>query len=339
VTRARGGFTLIEVVAVVLLTGILIGFTTNFYLDLSRASSEAVERARNARRAVVLLDRVARDLESAVLVRKPEAMDPLAHPWLFLAESDEPDQGASRLKFTSFGRRPRSDAAAESDFEMVSWLVERGEHDDLELRRWSSPRLPESRDLAFPSADESETVADRLAAFGVFLVGEDGTRVARWDSTTLVDTSELPVSAEIQVSFYADEDNQAVDGPYVRRVALPLRPLDVERQLQLAGAGQAGVDADGDGIPDAEEDEDGDGVPDGEQDEDGDGVPDGQDDDLAEGGEGGMTAAECVAMNPNLLAGLDAADPALQATIQSLLGRPASEVAALLGIGLPPNCQ
>src|SRR5690606_33441740 len=107
----RAGFTLLEVTAVVLLTGILVWFTTDFYLDLSRQSRAAVDTARHTRRAVVLLDRIARDLESAVLVRKPGPVDPLLHPWLFLAESDDPSTGAQRLKFSSRGRRPRSPQA------------------------------------------------------------------------------------------------------------------------------------------------------------------------------------------------------------------------------------
>lgn len=329
--RGRAGFTLIEVMAVVLLTGILIGFTTNFYLNLSRASTAAVEKARNARRAVVLLDRMARDLQAAMLVRKPEALDPMLHPWLFLAEADDPDLGAQRIKFTSLGRRPRSSQAAESDLETVVWMLARGEHDDFELRRWSSPRLPPARDLSFPAIEETLRVADRIARFGVFFVDEAGGVEARWDSSALVQSSELPMAAEIQVSFYVDDEGQQVDGPYVRRVTLPLRPLDLAAQLEAAGAGPdgAGLDSDGDGIPDAEEDEDGDGVPDGEQEE-------------AAGGAGGMTGAECLAASPALQALFAALGPQEQAVAQSLLPLPVGEIAPVLaqiGIPFPPECR
>jgi prepilin-type N-terminal cleavage/methylation domain-containing protein len=339
--RRPSGFTLIEVTAVVLLTGILIGFTTNFYLDLSRASTAAVERGRNARRAVVLLDRVARDLEAAVLVKKPGPVDPLAHPWLFVAESDDPDLGATRIKFTSHGRRPRSPDAVESDFEMVAWMLEPTDRDDFELRRWSSPRLPEGRDLAFPPLEETEPVAGRIASFGIFLLDEKGGRVARWDSTALVESSELPISAEIQVSFFAGDEGETIEGPYVRFVALPVRPLDVEQQLAAAGAGQdPNLDSDGDGIPDAEEDEDGDGIPDGEEDEDGDGVPDAEQDggETAEEDAGGMTVAECIALNPQIFAALP---PELQSVAQSMGGMSMSQAAAQLAgaFPIPANCR
>jgi len=331
--RRQSGFTLLEVIAVVLLTGILITFTTNFYLDLSAQSRAAVERARNTRRAVVLLDRVARDLESAMLVRKPDPVDPLLHPWLFLAEADDPDLGAQRLKFSSRGHRPRSAQAAESDVEMVAWMLARGEGDDFELRRWSSPQLPPGRDLAFPLLEDSDPVAGGIAQFGVFLIGEDGERVARWDSSVMTESSELPLSAEIQVSLFVDAESEAVAGPFVRRVSLPLRPLDLEAQLEAAGAGPAdGADSDGDGIPDAEEDEDGDGIPDGE------------DDDVAgeDGGEGGKTAQACLQKYPELASLLDAIpDPATRATALSMLGLPMSQVAPLLqsfGVNVPADC-
>ena len=42
--KRRAGFTLIEVLAVVLLTGIVIGIALDFYLDLSRASNRAAEQ-------------------------------------------------------------------------------------------------------------------------------------------------------------------------------------------------------------------------------------------------------------------------------------------------------
>ncbi|HSJ96326.1 MAG TPA: prepilin-type N-terminal cleavage/methylation domain-containing protein [Myxococcota bacterium] len=332
--RRCAGFTLLEVIAVVLLTGILITFTTDFYLDLSRQSRAAVERARNTRRAVVLLDRVARDLESAMLVRKPGPVDPLEHPWLFLAEADDPDLGAQRLKFSSRGRRPRSPQAAESDVEMVAWQLARTDGDDFELLRWSSPRLPAGRDLSFPAIEESDPVARGIASFGVFLTGEAGEPVSRWDSSTMLDSSELPLSAEIQVSFFVDEQGDAIDGPYTRLVTFPLRPIDLEAQLEAAGAGPAGgVDSDGDGIPDAEEDEDG------------DGIPDGQDDDVAgaDGEDGDMTVAECVAMNQALFdAALQQFGPEAQAVYDSFAGRPMSEVSDLLpqlGLPIPANCQ
>lgn len=328
-TRRAGGFTLLEVIAVVLLTGILITFTTDFYLDLSHQSRAALDTARHARRAVVLLDRIARDLESAMLVRKPGPVDPLVHPWLFLAESDDPALGAQRLKFSSHGRRPRNPDAAESDVEMVAWQLARTDDgDDYQLVRWSSPRLPPGRDLSFPTVEESEPVTRGIAEFGVFLTGEAGEPVARWDSTALTDSSELPLLAEIRLSLYADAETDEVVGPFLRQVVFPLPPLDIEAQLEAAGALPAGaVDRDGDGIPDDEaEDADGDGEPDAEQ--------------AAEEDAGGaMTVAECAARYPALFQQLLGV-PGAQEVYESVQGLPVRDVApALSGIvQIPPDC-
>jgi prepilin-type N-terminal cleavage/methylation domain-containing protein len=320
--RRRGGFTLLEVIAVVLLTGILITFTTDFYLDLSRQSRAAVDTTRHTRRAVVLLDRIARDLESAMLVRKPGPVDPLFHPWLFLAESDDPALGAQRLKFSSHGRRPRSPEAAESDVEMVAWQLARTDDgDDYQLVRWSAPGLPPGRDLSFPSVEESEPVSRGIAEFGVFLTGAGGEPVARWDSTVLADSGELPVMAEIRLSLHVDEESGEVTEPFVRQVVFPLPPIDVEAQLEAAGVAPAGSrDSDGDGVPD-EEDEDGD-----EQSAEAD-------------GEGGRTVAECVARYPAILEQIRAI-PGAEEVYESLKGFPVRDIEpAFLGIaGIPPDC-
>ena len=66
-TRSRqtpsgtAAFTLLEVMAVLLLTSIVIGVALNHYIDLNRASERALGMTRSLRRSVALLDRVARE--------------------------------------------------------------------------------------------------------------------------------------------------------------------------------------------------------------------------------------------------------------------------------------
>ena len=100
----RAGFTLIEVMAVVFLTAIVFGVALDFYVDLSNQSHHASEVTREIRRATSLLDRLAQDFERALLAKTPDAVDPLAHPWLFLGESRGLGPGADRVKFVA--RRP-----------------------------------------------------------------------------------------------------------------------------------------------------------------------------------------------------------------------------------------
>jgi hypothetical protein len=279
--------------AVIFLMSIVLFVAIDFYLDLSLASNAATDRTRSARRAVVLLDRVARDLEGAVLLKKPEDVDPMAFPWLFVADSASSDSGADRVKFVRRGHHPNAASALESDLELVAWIAlpdERGEG-EVEVRRSSWSQLPESLDRSFPTAENSDLVAGGLASFGIKFIGENGEWTGRWDSTTLAGSSELPTAAEIEVSFRTGPGEGDVDGPYLRRVLLPLRPIDLEEQL-AAGAGSAGTnprDQDGDG----KDDETGEPVePEGEK----------SGDEQADGDAAEMTVAECLVLRPDLVA-------------------------------------
>jgi hypothetical protein len=211
-----------------------------FYFDVQRTSSAATARTRELRRATGLLDRVAHDLESAVLVKKPPEMDPLAHPWLFYAESSGFAEGANRLKFVTRGRIPRSTGVHESDLEMVAYVLgddPRG-GEGFALWRWSSPRLPEAQDLSLPGANSEGALllADGIASFGVRFLDDAGQWQSSWNSTTLVDSSELPVAAEISVAFLPEESDPdatpeergAAAIPLVRDVLIPVRPIDLE---------------------------------------------------------------------------------------------------------------
>lgn len=250
--RDKGGFTLLEVLAVVLLTGVVLGIALRFYVNLSRASTRAADHTRDIRHATALLDRMARDFEGAILVRKPADVDPLSHPWLFLAESQYSDSGADEIKFVTRSHQPRRSETHESDLSVVSYLVRRNDEDALELLRWSSPRLPEGLDRSFPREDEpgAELLADGLASFGVTFLNEEGTWSDSWDSSQLIESSELPVAVEIAVAMatgdpYDDEERT----PFRRRVLLPVRPLDLELLLNpedtLTGGGAEEEEATG----------------------------------------------------------------------------------------------
>jgi prepilin-type N-terminal cleavage/methylation domain-containing protein len=305
-----GGFTLIEMLAVVLLTALVLTASVNFYIDLTRQSTLAAELTRDARHAVALLDRVARDLEGSTLVEKPKEMDPLEHPWLFLAESSGGDAGAERLKFVTRSHEPRSDEPGETDLQVVTWSAAPGDAGDLVLRRSAANGLPEGLDRSFPDEQDEVVVARGIARFGVRLLDETGEWKTSWDSSTLVDSSKLPLAAEIEVAFLPPEEALASDAeaptPYVRRVALPLRPIDLEGMLHPEAA-------DGEDAKDGEEDEE----------EEADDA-------------GALTVSECLAKSPALVAALGDLDPSV---LESLAGQPAASVAASHGVALPPECQ
>jgi type II secretion system (T2SS) protein J len=241
--RRRGGlgFTLFEVLGVVLVTALLLGATISFYLNLTRQATRASENTREVRRAATLVDRIAADLEHTLLVQKPAEEDPLLRPWLFVAEArypqEGPQRGSDQLKFI---RReiPRSSEGPASDLAMVAYTLQRSEDgENFELRRWSTSELPETLDREFPPADDpaSLLVADDLRYFALRFLDDSGQWRDRWDSTQIAESSELPAAVEIEVALApsgpVDPSPDAVEPEplhYAREVELPLRPIDLE---------------------------------------------------------------------------------------------------------------
>ena len=255
--RRTAGFTLIEVLAVLFLTALLLGTAISFYIDLSNHSQKATDTTREVRRATTLIDRIARDLERTVLVKKPDDMDPLANPWIFLAEPRYGNRakgaasGSDRIKFKMRSEPPRSNEQPTSDLTTVTYSLERPQNGvGFELRRWSSPRMPDHLDRDFPRPDDTASLllADGVSHFALRFLDDSGQWVDRWDSSQLVDTSELPVQVEIEISLLPASASvdpsaaQAVEAQplvYARRVLLPMRPLDMVALLdpsQLDGA-------------------------------------------------------------------------------------------------------
>jgi prepilin-type N-terminal cleavage/methylation domain-containing protein len=237
------GFTLIEMLVVVLLSGIVLTLAANFTLDLSHASRAALAESVDVRRAAGVIDRVARDLEAATLVKKPAELDPLEHPWLFLAEGRGRD-GADRLRFQARNHRPRSTGGGESDLvELAYWLVPAAEGEGSDLMRFASARPPvPPLDRSFPRRDAPgvELLASNVALFAVRLQDADGAWQSAWDSWSPAQSSQLPVAAEIQVALFptptAGDEPFAGEEPehFTRPVVFALDPLDLEKAL--AGA-------------------------------------------------------------------------------------------------------
>lgn len=245
--RRRAAFTLLEVIAVVLILGMVFLVMGAVYRDIVGPTMTSPNQTEAVRRGLLLIDRVAEDLEGAVLIEKPKETDPLAHPWLFYADSRLGHNGADRLKFDSRNARPAGEHA--SDLAVVAYWLEPAESEGLRLVRWTSSALPESLDREFPRStdDGARVIANGIARFGVRFTAEDGAVVTAWDSSTLERSSQLPIAAEIQ---FAMLDPTAKEGErvFAKRVVFPLRPLDLEKLLSGDEAGgDEDQDDDGDG--------------------------------------------------------------------------------------------
>lgn len=305
---AARGFTLLEMLMVVLFTGVVLTFAASFYIDLSNASAAALAESVDLRRATTVLDRVARDLEAATLVKKPDALDPLEHPWLFLAEG-RGSNGADRLRFQARNHRPRTGSAHESDLvEIAYWLAEAQDGEGFDLLRWSSARPPvPPLDRNFPRRDDPgvELLASRVALFSVRLQDEDGAWQSAWDSWSPAQSSQLPIAAELQVALLpeqpVEDDSLAAPEPelFARPVVFALDPLDLEKAL---GA-ESGTDEDDD------------------------------EDDLA-----CVTVSECVSRNQDVVDGYLAQNPDLQGILASIADQCWKDHAGSVPFGVA-NCE
>jgi len=258
------GFTLLEVLAVLLLTSLVIGVALNHYIDLTRASERALNSTRNIRHAAALLDRVSRDIEGTVLVRKAPDVDPLTHPWIFYGESLRETEGADHLKFMTRGRRPRDSDAKESDQEVVVYALRHSEEDEdqFQLMRWTSPRIGDELDRNLPAneIDGAMLLSGGIADFGVTFIDETGQRTDRWDSSQIAQSGTLPAAAEIRVAMFDPSLSGDLEPTlYSRTVILPVRPLDFEELLDpmslvSGGTGDLGKaleEVEGEGVSEA----------------------------------------------------------------------------------------
>lgn len=263
----RGGFTLIEVIGAILLTTMVITAAVTSYVNLSDASTRAAARMRERLHATTVLDRVARDVRAASLVVKPAEMDPLSHPWFFVADGRFSFDGSDRIKLITRSHRPRVTAYHASDLAEVAYFTRTEEDGRLTLLRWASPSLPPAYTADFPAEDDPATwvVAEGLGSFSLRFLQEGGEWTPEWDSTQIVESSQLPYAVEIKLSLRredADPDEVLAEADiqyFTREVLLPLRPLDLEAMIeakaeaQLAGAaGGAGFFGGPDGDQDSE---------------------------------------------------------------------------------------
>lgn len=251
---SRAGFTLIEMLASIFLTSVVISVAVGFYISLSRATETATLRLRNSRQTATIIDRVARDFESALLVVKPPETDPIEHPWLFLAEPSLFGEGADRVKFVTRNSGARASTESPSDLAVVSYMLEPSDETDesFDLYRFSRSGLPERLDRDFPSLDDpgARVVARGIRSFSLRFKTEADNWVDRWDSSLLTGSSQLPLEVEIRVALHSELE-QGADAElvgddleansYSRRVTLHVRPIDIKAQIDAAIAGGGGL--------------------------------------------------------------------------------------------------
>ena len=254
----KAAFTLIEVLAAVFLTALVMSVAISFFVNLSDSTDAAAQKTREGRRALAVLDRVARDLEGAYLVSKPPALDPLSHPWSFIAESQLGDSASDRVRFVSRSHRPRNRLDHGSDLATVNYILDPAEDaPGFNLLRSVSPGLPSEDDVEFSpgSDDDFMVVAESVRHFGLYFMGRDLEWHEAWDSTQLEQSSALPRAAKIEIAYLPKDASEVDDFDdfglgdleeeetqvYTRQIRLPMEPVDLAAILARASNGEDGV--------------------------------------------------------------------------------------------------
>ena len=238
-SRGRPGFTLIEVMAAIFLTAMVITFAVSFYIDLSNASQRALARTQENLKVASVVDRLNRDLSNATILVKADDEDPMSHPWFFVAESLNAFDGSDLIKFNARSNSPGDGAFHVSDLIQVSYQTSVEEDGSLTLYRWTSPGTPMTYEPGFPSVDDerSHVVAEGLGSFALRFLDAEGEWHSSWDSTLAEKTAELPNAVKIHVTLWSENlddewsDPQIEGEGYSKQVTLHQRPLDLNKMI------------------------------------------------------------------------------------------------------------
>ena len=259
-TRARSGFTLIEVMGAFFVTIIVMLLVIGTFSESNRQQDAAMEMMRVETTASAALDLLAQDLEGALYLARPESRDARDHPWLFVAE-DGGELGARTLRFqTQNVARGNLGEHASTWVDVAYFLTEEEEDPDaldvpsgpsFTLWRWRSLRPPTDAARRRPGADDERAarVVEGLADFGAVFTDADGNALEDWDSTLGTGEAPLPVAAELRLSLYEAARHESNDGSDAnlfpgrvrsRAVALPMnRPIDIAALIATAAEDDA----------------------------------------------------------------------------------------------------
>ncbi len=219
---SKAGFTMVELLVAVVLMSVLLVMVLALFRFL-QDSAERIDGGRHRERAArIVLDRLEQELTGAMLVRRAEGSDPLAHPWLFYGVDSTIDgDDADQLRFVTqtplrgpgerFGRGVR----------LVTYALDLDTEGRRVLLRREEP-LPDQLEKAI-DVNDAQVVARDVHSFDLAYAGSSG---GDWDSTSVQQSDQLPEVVEVRVSLLERlRDGQLVPGTLAyRTIELPTRP-------------------------------------------------------------------------------------------------------------------
>ena len=217
------GFTLLEILISIGVTAMIVTVAIQIFLGLTRTQARAMEGQDRTRSALVLLDRIERELAGTLLIEKPEDEDRLGHPYFFIGDHFGVND-SDGLRFITLTPARPPDHSTPGGIRMITYGVVPGEGDGADLVRQEDP-LPEGLDTRI-EVDDGVVVAEGLERFSIrYLNDETGEWETRWNSTDIARIDRLPEAVEITVQMPAAEGEEEGEAR-TRLVKLEIRPID-----------------------------------------------------------------------------------------------------------------
>ena len=224
--RSRSGFTLLEILVAIAMTSVIMLVAVQIFRQITQAQDHARPDRSRDQAALVFLDRIERELIGTTLRIKPDEIDRLSFPWLFVAEDrvfGSNDSDALRFVTQTPARAPgQRDGGLRVVHYALAEAPENGER--LDLYRFEE-RLPPNMQKEI-RVDDGSPVLEDVYAFRLRFAADAGW-LDSWDSTAIALLDRLPDSVEVAIQLYEeDELGDWAPGPeQTRLIELPLSPF------------------------------------------------------------------------------------------------------------------
>jgi general secretion pathway protein J len=248
VSRRADGFTLLEIMIAIAVTALLVTVAVQSHIQIERAQERARLGLDRDRAAFVFLDRLSRELESALLVVKPQDRAREEHPYLFFGV-DASDAGyeADGVRFVTGAPSRAARASAPVGPRLVSYgaLPSDDPEAGLLLLR-EEQRIPAALEK-LTTWDRGQVVLEDMVEFRVRYRAQDGEWLDAWDSTAEATPDAMPLEIEVLLRLYEPgEAGEPREGREHLRV-VQVRTAPIYPRGHAAGDEGGGTDPNGAG--------------------------------------------------------------------------------------------
>ena len=226
----RDGFTLLEILVVIVITAVLVGAAVTAFRDVNRHTRGIGAGLERERAVKTFLDRLERELSSTMMWKRQEDTNPLEHPWLFAGfDGYEAETDTDAIKFITYAPSRAAGNSYDTGIRMVSYGVREDEEGRLVLHRFEEP-VPRGASKAIQVENGSPVLEDIELFDLAFHDPKSGVWLQSWDSTQIQQLDRVPAEVRATITVWQeDADGNPVLGPEnSRTVRLWTPTLDLQ---------------------------------------------------------------------------------------------------------------